>query len=111
MTWEGRGTNTSAITVVGASIVAATASSCIRPALVLVGDLLSERDRARWHNLPQPMRDRLDRAAADLQRRNKRHDDFVDLINTRYHRPEAAVSSWHDPPRIEIRPCQIISIS
>jgi hypothetical protein len=112
MTWEGRGAHTSEITVVGASIVAATASSCTRPATVLVGDLLSERDHARWRNLPQPMRDRLGRAAADLQRRNRRHDDFVDLINTRYHRPERPGAVWRfDRPQIDIRPCTIIGIS
>jgi hypothetical protein len=79
VTWRGRDSDAQEVEVTGAALVEETASSCTRPALILCGDLLNERDRKRWRNLPQPARDRLERAATDLERRNKRGDDVIDL--------------------------------
>jgi hypothetical protein len=116
LTWEGRGAHTSEIQVVGASIVAETASTCTQPATVLVGDLRRERDRARWRNLPQPMRDRLDRAAEQYtrrsERRHQRDGNIIDLIDYR-HAPARSdpATRRYDPPRIEYRPAKIISIT
>jgi hypothetical protein len=79
VTWRGRDSDAEEVEVTGAAIVESTASTCTRPALILCGNLLDQRDRKRWRGLPQPARDRLERAAEQLKRRNKRGDDVIDL--------------------------------
>jgi hypothetical protein len=76
LAWAGRGVDTDQIELVGAALVDKTASTCTQPAMILCGDLTRDRDRRRW-SVNRHVRDRLDRAAEQLERRRSSSDPIA----------------------------------
>jgi hypothetical protein len=94
--WAGGDVDADDVTLTGAALVPRSGAVCTQPALLLAGNLADGYDRSHWR-LKQPLRDRLERAAAAL-RRNSDTITLHDELEARAVRRRLTEENRYSPP-------------